>query len=79
MSGYLMLVEGRSVAWSSKQQSVVALSSCEAEYLACTHAACEITWLRNLLEELGEQVSDPTELYCDNNGTIASAHDPMEH
>lgn len=80
VSGYLMLVGGgRPVAWSSKQQSVVALSSCEAEYLACTHAACEITWLRNLLMELGEDVSGATELYCDNNGTIASTHDPMGH
>ncbi len=79
VSGYVMLMGDSPVAWSSKQQAVVALSSCEAEYLACTHAACQIIWMRQLLEELGFPQRDATLLFCDNNGTIACTHDPHGH
>lgn len=67
------------IAWGSKQQSVVALSSTEAEYMACTHAACEIIWLRQILTELGRLLDDPTTLRCDNNAAINYAHDPHNH
>lgn len=79
ISGYVMMLGESPIAWSSKQQAVVALSSCEAEYIACTHAACEILWLRQLFAELGFPQNDPSILLCDNNGTIASTHDPHGH
>jgi hypothetical protein len=37
VSGFLIMMGGSPLSWSSKQQAVVALSSCEAEYLATTH------------------------------------------
>jgi hypothetical protein len=55
VSGYAIEVLGNLVAWSSKQQAVVALSSCEAEYLSSTHAAKQIIWTRGLLGELGDE------------------------
>lgn len=79
ISGYVMMIGDSPVAWSSKQQAVVALSSCEAEYLACTHAACQIIWMRQLLGELGFPQKEATVLFCDNNGTIACTHDPHQH
>lgn len=79
ISGYVMMIGSSPIAWSSKQQPVVALSSCEAEYIACSHAACEIKWLRNLLLELGYPQRSATTLHCDNNGTIDFTHDPHGH
>lgn len=79
ISGYVMMMGKTPIAWSSKQQAVVALSTCEAEYIACSHAACEVMWLRNLLQELGYPQKDPTPLYCDNNGTVDFTHDPHGH
>ena len=79
VSGYVMMIGNSPVAWSSKQQAVVALSSCEAEYLASTNAACQIMWMRQLLQELGYSQPGATILYCDNNGAIASSHDPHGH
>jgi hypothetical protein len=37
------------ITWQSQKQKVVALSSCEAEYIAATTAACQGVWLSRLL------------------------------
>ena len=79
VSGYVILSGGGPIAWSSKQQSIIALSSCEAEYVACTHSARQISWLRSLLSEIGFPQSEPTLLFCDNQGTVACTHDPHSH
>jgi hypothetical protein len=51
--GYVYLVTGGAVCWRSKKQTIIALSSTEAEYIALSEAACEATWLRNLYGKLG--------------------------
>ncbi|KAA0059765.1 integrase [Cucumis melo var. makuwa] len=40
------------IAWSSKKQATVALSSSEAEYVAATSATCQAIWLRRMLTKL---------------------------
>ena len=45
ISGYIIQMAGAPILWYSKQQTVVALSSCEAKYIACTHLAKELLWL----------------------------------
>jgi hypothetical protein len=67
------------IVWSSKQQAIVAQSSCEAEYLAVAHAIKQILWTRYLAQELGLNQDRPTVLYCDNQGTIPCTHDPEHH
>jgi hypothetical protein len=51
-SGYLFLSAGAPIAWGSNKQPIVALSTCEAEYVAASDATREATWLRNLLAEI---------------------------
>lgn len=46
ISGYVFMVDGGAVSWSSKKQELVTLSTTEAEYVAQTHAAKEAVWLR---------------------------------
>jgi len=46
ISGYTFLVNGGTVSWSSKKQSVMALSTTEAEYVAATHTMKEALWLQ---------------------------------
>ncbi|TPX52460.1 DNA-directed DNA polymerase [Powellomyces hirtus] len=51
-TGFVFMFGG-TVAWQSKRQPTVALSSPEAEYMALTQACKEAIWLRQLLIELG--------------------------
>jgi hypothetical protein len=45
-SGFLCMLAGGAVSWSSKKQGSVALSSTKAEYIAVAHAMKEIIWLQ---------------------------------
>ena len=45
ISGYVFMVDGEAVSWSSKKQELVTLSTTEAEYVTETHAAKEAIWL----------------------------------
>jgi hypothetical protein len=54
-SGYLFKLGNGAVSWSSKRQPTVAISSCEAEYMAATQCVKEAIWLQGLLGEIGYQ------------------------
>ena len=78
-SGYVFLLGGAAVSWSSKKQSVVAKSSCEAEYIAANAAASEAVYLRMLLTELGLPPRGPTMIACDSGSTIALTKTDQHH
>lgn len=75
-TGFCFRLQGGVIDWSSKKQTAVALSSCEAEYMAICAAAKEAIWLRRLLEDLGYQQEQPTTLFNDNASAIRVAKDP---
>ena len=52
-TGTIITLGGSIVDWSSKRQPTVALSSCEAEYMAVAAAMQSILWLQNILGEIG--------------------------
>jgi hypothetical protein len=79
ISGYAFRMGKGAVTWSSKKQAIVALSSTEAEYIAQTHAAKELIWLRTFLGELTTPFSGPITLHCDNQGAIALSKDNKFH
>jgi len=79
VSGFLIMMGASPLSWSSKQQAVITLSSCEAEYLATTHCACNVLWFHNLFAKLGFPQAQPTSLFCDNQGTVACTHNPHAH
>ena len=60
ISGFAFILGSSLVAWSSKKQPVIALSSTEAEYVTATSAAQESVWFSQLLAELGYTQSTVT-------------------
>ncbi|GKC00221.1 retrovirus-related pol polyprotein from transposon TNT 1-94 [Tanacetum coccineum] len=78
-SGYLVLWDEAAVSWSSKKQSIVALSSTEAEYVAAASCACQVIWIRGILKELGMKQEDGIVIKCDNTSTIKLSKNPVFH
>ena len=76
ISGYVFMVDGGAVSWSSKKQELVTLSTMEAEYIAITHTAKEAVWLRHLLTELFK--SNGT-LFSDSKSAIALTRNSHYH
>jgi len=70
-SGFVWIMNGGAICWRSRLQSIVALSSTEAEYVGATPAVQEILWLRDLLCELGVTDSSPSLLNMDSRGAVS--------
>jgi hypothetical protein len=69
------------IIWRSQKQNVVALSSCEAEYITTTIAACQDVCLGRLLTELkGEEEAKMFTLKkIDNLSAIQLSRNPVFH
>jgi len=62
---------GGAICWRSKLQTIVVLSSTEAEYVGATPAVQEVVWLRDLLCELGVTDTSLSILNMDNRGAVS--------
>ena len=76
-SGYIIRFGNAAISWNSKQQRSVALSTTEAEYMAMSLAARQLTWTKFGLEQLRQNYE--TFLYTDNNGAQELARNPRIH
>ncbi|KAL1242815.1 Retrovirus-related Pol polyprotein from transposon TNT 1-94 [Trichinella spiralis] len=83
--GYIMTFCNGPVAWSSRVQKTIALSthdrrrSVEAEYMALTKGVKEVKWIRQLLMDLGRNQVTPTLLFSDNQGAAFLTKNPQHH
>jgi transposase InsO family protein len=78
-AGSVFLLGTGPISWSSKKESAVALSSCEAEYIAASMGACQAIWLDNLMQELMIKKEGVVELFMDNKSAISLAKHPVAH
>ena len=76
VGAYIFNYNGGAISWSSKRQSIVALSSCEAEYIALCECAKESQWLSHLHQELNGH-DDPILIFEDNQAAIKLAENSM--
>ena len=74
--GYVFQIGSSMVSWTSQRQSIVALLSTEAEYVALSNATQEVIWLRTLLNGKGFDQTKPTTMIEENQGTIQLAKNP---
>jgi len=74
LSGIVILFAGGAIAYKSKYQEVIALSTTEAEFVAACDAAKIILFFRSIFEDLGIPQEDATILYEDNTGALMMAN-----
>jgi hypothetical protein len=67
------------VTWASQKQKIVALSSCEAEYVAAAAAACQGIWLSRLIADMLGTKETTVKLLMDNMSAIALSKNPVHH
>ena len=72
---YLKLADGL-ISWTSCAQKTITYLCTEAEYLALSNCACQVTWIRSLLGELGYKLN-AIPICGDNKGTIFMASNPV--
>ena len=77
-TGYVYTLAGGPICWRSGLQSLVALSTTEAEYMAIAEAAKEALWLAGLVRELGVQQGG-VQLHCDSQSAIYLAKNQVYH
>ncbi|KAM1941602.1 hypothetical protein ACFX13_029161 [Malus domestica] len=73
------LMSSGAVSWSSKKQQVVNLSTTKAEFIAVTSSACQVVWIRRILNNLNQEQSRPTVVFCDNISAIKLSKNHVMH
>ena len=70
-TGHIFFINEAPITWCSQKQETVALSSCEAEYMAASAASCQAVWIRELLAEITKEKVNEVVLRVDNTSAIA--------
>lgn len=77
-SGFIFMLNGGAVSWSSKLQRIIALSTTEAEYISLAEATKQSMWLRQLLADLNQN-QNAIQINCDNQGALKIVQNPTNH
>ncbi|XP_013594528.1 PREDICTED: uncharacterized mitochondrial protein AtMg00810-like [Brassica oleracea var. oleracea] len=78
-SGHAFYYGSSLITWTSQKQQTVALSSCEAKFMAATEAAKQAIWIKELLSEILSKEGERVKLRIDNKSAIALTKNPVFH
>ena len=79
ITGHMFYLGESPITWCSQKQEVVALSSCEAEFMAATEAAKQAIWLQELLSEVTGEECEKVIIRVDNKSAISLTRNPVFH
>lgn len=69
-TGFVFALNGAAVAWTSKEQSTVAASRTEAEYIAAPRGGREAQWPAQLLRSIEGKTRGPVQMFGDNQAAL---------
>ncbi|KAJ4865181.1 reverse transcriptase (RNA-dependent DNA polymerase) domain-containing protein [Trichoderma breve] len=79
-SGYIFLLGGCPVSWTSQRQKSMATATMDAEYMAASDACKEAVWMRQFVNDLRVlPFIDHIPLYIDNNAALKLTKNPVLH
>jgi hypothetical protein len=75
-SGYVFTLVGGAISWKSSKQTVTALSTMYAEFIACYEVSGQVKWLKKFIPGLRvvDSIEKPLKMYCDNEPAVFYAH-----
>ncbi|GJZ37111.1 copia protein, partial [Tanacetum coccineum] len=68
----------RLISWQCKNQTIVANSTTEAEYVVAANCCGQVLWIQNQMLDYGFNFMN-TKIYIDNESTICIVKNPMFH
>jgi len=70
--GHVFLASNGAVSWQSRKQSLITISTLEAEFIACSEASREPKWLLQLQKDIhgSQKDSPPLPINCENQGAL---------
>jgi hypothetical protein len=75
-TGYVFMLNGGSISWSSRLQQTVAASTTEAEYMAAAYATKEALWLQSLMRDFNVETRTVV-IKSDNQAAISLIQNPI--
>jgi hypothetical protein len=78
-SGGAFLLGESLVAWISKKQSSISLSSTEVEYIAVAECCTQVEWMKQTLQDIKIVFEEPTTIHYDNIRAISLSKNPVHH
>jgi hypothetical protein len=67
------------VAWLSKKQGSISLSTTEAEYIVAATCCTQVLWMIQTLANLEVKYVAPIPIHCDNTSAISVSKNPVFH
>eukprot|EP00253_Pinus_taeda_P009829 PITA_09829 len=78
-SGGAFFMGSRLVSWFRKKQSLIALSTAEAEYVAATSCCNQLLWMMQTLQDFQITCTSPISILCDNTSAINISKNLVMH
>ena len=72
-------MEDTTFTWCLKKQSIVTLSTCEAEYITTADCCTQILWMKEALKDVNIETKKPITIFCDNTSAISLSKNPVMH
>nr|GEV08963.1 ribonuclease H-like domain-containing protein [Tanacetum cinerariifolium] len=79
VTGFAVHLGNNMVSWKSKEQSVLARSSAEAEFRAMSSMTCKVMWMLKVCNDLKVQVVLPVVMNCDKSSAMQISSNPVLH
>jgi len=68
--GHVFLASNGAISWQSRKQSLIAMSTLKAKFIACSEASREAKWFLQLQKDIHKNDSPPLPINCDNQGAL---------
>jgi hypothetical protein len=79
MSGGAFFLGDSLVAWLSKKQGSISISTTEVEYIAAATCCTQVLWMIQTLADLEVKYTTLIPIHCDNTSAISVSKNPVLH